>query len=454
DAGKLIGDEPKSLLQPGVWAAVIVAAVVLILIGYQIFHKTIAPEFEPASIEKMAFPLPDKPSIAVLPFDNMSSDPNQEFFSDGISEDIITALSKAEELFVIARNSTFTYKGKPVKIKQVAEELGVRYVLEGSVRKTEDRVRITAQLIDAVAGDHLWAERYDRELKDIFALQDEITMKIVTALEVKLTEGEQFHMSSGKGFKTLDVKLKAMEAYSLWKKGTIASHMRNGQLAQELIDMAPESGVGYTWLGRYYWYLAMHGQSPYESITKAFNLAQKALSLDEYNHFAYGLLSNLYTIMRQYDKAIAAGERSVALNPNGAENHCALGITLGFAGMQDEAIDHFKYAIRLDPFPQYYFFLHLGRCYMHKGQYEEALLQVKKALHISPESSYNNGELAMIYALLGRQEEAEEAVKKTLELDPSYSVERASKVLPYKNQADLKFILDALRKAGFPHDKR
>ena len=158
---------------------------------YQFALRPSAPKMEVASKEKMAFPLPDQPSIAVLPFVNMSGDPKQEFFSDGITEDIITALSKVPRLFVIARNSTFTYKGKPVKVKQVSEELGVRYVLEGSVQRSGDRVRITAQLIDALTGHHLWAERYDRDLKDLFALQDEITMKILTAMQVKLTEGEQ-----------------------------------------------------------------------------------------------------------------------------------------------------------------------------------------------------------------------------------------------------------------------
>jgi adenylate cyclase len=393
--------------------------------------------------------LPDKPSIAVLAFDNMSGDPEQEYFSDGITEDIITTLSKTDQLFVIARNSSFTYKGKPVKMKQIAEELGVRYVLEGSVRRTEDRVRITAQLIDAISGYHLWAERYDRDIKDIFALQDEITMKIVTSLQVKLTDGEQARMST-KRYNTLDVKKKGMEARSVWEKGTAASRVRYGQVAQELIDMEPESEIGYTSLGWHYWRLAIGGKSPQESIAKAFELVQKALSLDEYNPFPYALLSNLHGSMKQYDKAIAAGKRSVALMPNGAYNHCALGITLSFSSELDEAIDHFKHAIRLDPFPAYYYFTHLGRCYMHKGQYEEALSEFKKAHHVNQDSTYNNTQLAAIYALLDRQEEASAAVKKVLETVPNYSVKKKMKAWPYKNQADLKFLMDALRKAGFP----
>jgi TolB-like protein/Tfp pilus assembly protein PilF len=324
----------------------------------------------------------------------------------------------------------------------------VRYVLEGSVQKSEKRVRITAQLIDAVAGHHLWAERYDRNIKDIFALQDEIALKVMIALQVKLTEGEQARIWS-KRHKNLDMKLKAMEWMSLWRKGKIESFMQSGQVAQELIDMAPESEVGYTCLGWYYWYLAFTGRSsPQESIAKAFKLAQKALSLDE-NPSSYALLSNLYVMIRQYDKAIAAGERGVSFNPNGAHNHVALGIPLSFAGKMDEAINHLKHAIRLNPFPDHWVYAHLGRCYTHKGLYEDALIATKKAIHVSPDAIENYPQLAAIYALLDRQKEASAAVKKVLEIDPSFSVERI-KAWPYKNQADLKFFVDALRKAGFP----
>jgi len=189
-AGKVIGEtrpQPKQWR----WAAIGAVAILIIVSGvFAIWNFYLRPDVEPASLEKLAFPLPEKPSIAVLPFTNMSEDPKQEYFSDGITEEIITALSKTPKMLVIGRNSTFSYKGKPVKVHQVAEELGVQYVLEGSVRKAGDKIRITAQLIDALTGHHLWAERYDKDLKDIFALQDEITRKIFTALQVKLTEGE------------------------------------------------------------------------------------------------------------------------------------------------------------------------------------------------------------------------------------------------------------------------
>jgi TolB-like protein len=208
-AGKVIGEKRflgRFSRRTAMAAIIILVIVAGGLIGWNIYLQQ-SKKVEPASMEKMAYPLPDKPSIAVLAFNNLSGDPAQEYFNDGISEDIITALSKIPKMFVIARNSSFTYKGKPVKVQQVAEELGVRYVLEGSVRKTGEKVRINAQLIDAQTGRHLWAEKYDRELKDILALQDEITKSIITELQVKLTEGEQARIPA-KGTNNLDAFLK------------------------------------------------------------------------------------------------------------------------------------------------------------------------------------------------------------------------------------------------------
>jgi len=414
------------------------------------FRKAGLLEKDPASEtseEAAPLPLPDKPSIAVLPFVNMSDDPKQEYFSDGITEEIITALSKTTKLFVIARNSSFTYKGKSVWIPTVGRELGVRYVLEGSVRRAGDKVRITAQLIDAKTNQHLWAERYDRELKDIFAIQDEITMKIITALQVKLTEGEQIRMWS-KQFKNLDVYLKYMEARSLWAKGTKESHVRFGQVAQDIIDMAPESGVGYKLMGWHYWWLAMVGKSPRENIGKAFKSAQKALSIDEHDSASHALLGSIYMAMRKYEKAIAAGERSVELDPNGAMVHGLLGYTLSHAGRPDEAIVHLKQGLRLNPFPPYWYFVHLGRCYRQKGKYEEALEEYKKAYRLAPGSLSPQLGLTIIYSLLNREEEARSAAAKVLEINPKFSVEASSKRWPYKNKADLKLVVDALRKAG------
>jgi TolB-like protein/class 3 adenylate cyclase len=225
-------------------ALAIIAVVVIVgaVILYQFVLRPSHPKMEVASKEKMAFPLPDKPSIAVLPFVNMSEDPKQEFLCDGITESIITALSRVPRLFVIARDSTFTYKGKPVKVKQVSEELGVQYVLEGSVQRSGDRVRITAQLIDALTGNHLWAESYDRDLKDIFALQDEITMKVLTATAGKLTREDQI-LSAGKYFKGkqgLDCYLKIMEGEKYRAGFNIEDNRMARRIAEEAIALCPE----------------------------------------------------------------------------------------------------------------------------------------------------------------------------------------------------------------------
>jgi len=399
--------------------------------------------------DKPPLPLPDKPSIAVLAFDNLSGDPEQEYFSDGLSEEIINALSKTDRLFVIARNSSFTYKGKPVNVKQVSRELGVRYVLEGSVRKSEDRVRVTAQLIDATTGHHLWSERYDRDLIEIFAIQDEITMKIITALQVELTEGEQMRIWA-KRYKRLDVQLKAMELLSLWREGTLESYMRHGQVAQEVIDMAPELSIGYRTLGWHHWILATYGKSTRENLKKAFELAQKAISLDNSDGFSHALLGSVYSMMKQYEKSIVAGERSIELDPNVADINVIFGQTLNYAGRPDEGMQYIKKAIRLNPYPPYFYFSNLGDCYQQKGQPEDALKEYKKAIQLAPQAPHIHGALAVTYILLGREEEARASAAKCLELAPFVSVDIIQKTSRYKNKTHLDLIVDAMRKAGFP----
>jgi adenylate cyclase len=447
DAGKLIRKNNISgrLFKKAFIASIIAFALVATAAIWHFFLRS--PYIESASIEKMAFTLPDKPSIAVLDFANMGEDSEQFYLSDGIAEEIITGLSKTDQLLVIARDSSFTYKGGTVKIKRIAEELGVRYVLQGSVRKSENRVRITAQLIDAIAGYQLWAERYDRDLEDIFAIQDDITMKIVTALQIHLTEGEQARMWS-KNYKSIDIMLKHMEALSAWREGTEESHIRHGQLAREIIDMDPESSYGYLTLGWHYWHLAMIGKSPKESMAEAFKLAKKAISLDESDAYSHALLGNIFLAMRQYEKAISIGERAIALDPNGAILHVLLGLSLSYADRLDEAIGYIKKGIRLNPFPSYYYYVHLARCYCHQGQYEEALSEYKKALRLNPEAIITHIGLTAIYVLLDREQEARAAAKKVLELDRNFSVEIASKAWPYKNPANIKRLVDALKRAG------
>ncbi|MHC4677026.1 MAG: adenylate/guanylate cyclase domain-containing protein, partial [Planctomycetota bacterium] len=268
------------------WAALVLSAVLIIGAGvvavWNFYLRTTPPPMGVASVEKMAYPLPDKPSIAVLPFTNMSGDPKQEYFSDGITEDIITGLSKIPRLFVIARNSSFTYKNKPVKIQQVGRELGVRYVLEGSVQRSGNRIRITAQLIDASTGQHLWVEQYNRDLKDIFALQDEITMKIMTALQVKLTEGEQARLV-GKGTANLQAYEKVLQGREHITRLNIEGNVQARDLFEEAITLDPEYSIAYAALAQTHLLDVWLGlsKSPDKSIEKSAELVQKALALDD-----------------------------------------------------------------------------------------------------------------------------------------------------------------------------
>ena len=372
------------------WVALIaLIGVVLGVVGFTIWKTYWSPSRSMiASPEKMAYPLPDIPSIAVLPFVNMSDDPKQEFFSDGITDSIITALSKVPRLFVIARNSTYTYKGKAVKVKQVSEELGVRYVLEGSVQRSGDRVRITAQLIDALTGHHIWAERYDRDLKDIFVLQDEITMKILTATQVKLTMGE-LSLGDGKhyrGKQGLDCYLKILEGSGYVERQNIEDNNVARRIAEEVIAMCPEVPMAYqlmAWVHVIDYWLGTT-KSPRESTEKGIEMIQKALALDDTLAEAHAILSHLYTQKREYDKSIAEGERAVALNPSSATAIAFYAVSLQFACRPEEAIPLFQKAIRLNPYGPIFYYRNLGYVLWMTGRYEEAVSVLKKVIQRSP----------------------------------------------------------------------
>ncbi|MBK5101537.1 MAG: tetratricopeptide repeat protein [Desulfobacteraceae bacterium] len=426
-------------------------AVLVAIIGLGIWNFYFRPPpIERASVERMAYPLSDKPSIAVLPFTNMSEDTKQEYFSDGITEEIITGLSKMPQVFVIARNSTFTYKGKPVKIQQVSEELGVRYVLEGSFRKVGDRVRVTAQLIDATTGHHLWAERYDRDLKDIFALQDEITMKIMRALEVRLTEGQQARIEQAKGTDNLEAYVKILQGMEYFGRLNIEGNLLARQMAEEAIALDPEYSRPYRILALTHMMDTRYGssKSPRESLARAEELAQKALSLDDSDPCSHDVLSFIYLLKREHERAIAEGERSVALDPNGADGHANLGMSLCFAGRLEQSVASFKKAIRLNPFAPSAYFHCLGHAYRMMGRYGEAIAAYKKALHRKPNNLFALTGLAATYSLSGREEEAHAAAAKVLGIHPKFSVEGFAKTTPFKNQADTERFIDTLRKAG------
>ena len=406
---------------------------------------------EVASKDKMAFPLPDKPSIAVLPFANMSGNPEQEYFCDGITDQIITGLSKIDKLFVIARNSTFVYKGKAVKIQKVAEDLGVRYVLEGSVQKSGDRVRVTAQLIDALTGHHIWSEQYDRELKDIFALQDEITMRIMVGTRVELTEGEQARHWARKG-RTDNLKAleKNLQGQAFFRRGTKQDNDTARQIFEEAIALDPNFIWPYVNLGMTHWMDARNGwsESPAKSLQMAFELTQKALAMDDSIDIGHSLLGGIYLVKRQYDKALTEAERAVALNPNGADAYFFLGGIVGALGRWEENVLYIKKSIRLNPVPHIAYYWILGRAYFMMGQYDEAIVVLRKALQMNPDFLPVHTYLAACYSSLGRDPEAAVAAKEVLRIDPKFTVESHAKMLPYKNKADIEREVAALRKAG------
>jgi adenylate cyclase len=449
-AGKVIGEKKGKSKQWQMATIGLIVAVIVVIAAIAIwkYYTPSTPKMEVASKEKMAFPLPDKPSIAVLPFVNMSGDKEQEYFSDGLTENIITGLSKIPRLFVIARNSTFIYKGKGVKVQQVAEELGVRYVLEGSVQRSGNRVRVTAQLIDALTGNHLWAERYDRDLKDIFAVQDEITGKILQSMRVKLTEGEQ--ALRGKPPRNLEAFLKILQAQEYIQRFNTEGNIMGKQFAEEAIALDPEFASAYyalasahmmdVWLGL--------SKSPKESLDKAVKLTQKAISLDPQDSHFYAFIGYLYTMKRDHDKAIAEGEKAVALDPGGADAYAWLGMSLNYADRPKDAIPVFEKAIRLNPFGPTPYFLNFGTSYRMMGQYQEAITQYKKALRIAPNNIIAHLALAATYSLLGRDEEAHTEAKEVLKLNPKFSLESFAKTLPFKNHAQIDRFIDALRKAG------
>ena len=449
-AGKVIGEKkakPRQWQRVALSLGVILIVIVAAVVAYFNLRPS-APRVEVASKEKMAFPLPDKPSIAVLPFVNMSEDPKQEFFADGMTEEIITALSKGPNLFVIARNSTFTYKGKAVKVKQVSEELGVRYVLEGSIQRSGDRIRINAQLIDALTGHHLWAERYDRDVKDIFAIQDEITMKIITALQVKLTSGEMIHVLA-KGAKNIDAFTKYLQAVDLWTRLTKETNAQAKKLLEEAIALDPEYPGPYIGLAKTYAMDVFLGKtvSSEQSLARAFEFAQKAISLDNTNGAAYSVLSWLYATKRQYEKAIAESERAVSLNPNSAESYMRLGVVLAYAGRAEEGIPYMQNALRLNPFPSCNYFNNLATIYRESGHYEKAIEASKKTLQCEPNTQMPYITLAISYIRLGREEEARAAAAEIRRINPKFSRESYAKILPFP-QPIADRVIEDLRKAG------
>jgi adenylate cyclase len=414
-------------------------------------YKVLVDSERPKPLVEEKLDLPDKPSIAVLPFVNMSGDPGQEYFSDGLTEQIINGLCKVSNLFVIARNSSFVYKGKPVNAQQVAKELGVRYVLEGSVQKAGDRVRITAQLIDATTGYHLWSENYDRDLSDIFVLQDEITLKIIGAMQVKLTMGEQARLWEG-GTTSIQAYDKLVRGMDCFYRFNEKDNKQARHFFKEAINTDNGFDMAYIMLGYTHIIDLAYGwsKSPMESFEQAEKNVEEALALNDSNDVAHSLLGWICLYKRQHDEAIKAGERAIELNPNGADVHSLLAFILIYSDKIELAIKFLERALRLNPIPQSYYYLFLGIAYRSNGQYEKAIEICKKVLSGNPDNLGVYLTLAISYSTLNRTEDASKAVEEILRIQPDFSLEYHVNTLPFKNQEKLDKYINALRKAGLP----
>jgi TolB-like protein/class 3 adenylate cyclase len=458
----LVDDKAAALVTPVIqeatkWAGrpwVVPAAVAVVLVavvGGVFWWQPWAPNVEPASLERMAFPLPDRPSIAVLPFTNMSDDPGQDYFADGITEDLITDLSKISGLFVIARNSTFAYKGKPVKVRQVAEDMGVRYVLEGSVRRADDEVRINAQLVDATTGGHLWADRYDGTLEDVFALQDEVTQKIVSALAVTLTPDEQQRLSQAAQAnpEAYDLLLRGLERF---RRFTRETNVEAREYFERAVATDPDFARAHADIALTHAEDAFHGwaESPERSSQLALEKAQHALTLDNNSRVGHFALALTYLTMKRYDEALAENQRELDLDPNHAEGHAQRGLVLSYVGRPAEGLEAIRTALRLDPRHPFFYVWILGQAHFLLRQTEEAIAQFEKTIESNPDFVIGHMMLASAYAHAGRIDDAQWEAEEVLVLLPDFTLTAEREKAAYKDPAHLEYYLEGLRKAGMP----
>jgi len=392
--------------------------------------------------------LPDKPSIAVLPFTNLSGDPQQEYFSDGIADQLINDLSRFPGLFVIARNSSFAYKGKAVAEHEIGKALGVKYVLEGSVRKAAKQVRIGVELVDASSGAERWTQRFDRPLTDIFAVQDEVVGKVVTTLGL-LFKMEEMNFPQGASFRPTD----NLEAYDDYLRGSEYSwHETKNDNAQarrweqEAIKLDPRFGEAYALLGFSYWNDVWNGWSPapQADLQRAAELAHKGLALDDSNSSALALLSYGDWIQRRFDQAVAEGERAVAINPNSAEDYRALAVALGTAGKLEDALRAAEKAMRLDPRQDHYA-MNAGVIYNEMGRYQEAIPLLERALSTYPNDLSAHLALVVAYVELGRDQDARAEAAEVMRISPSLHIVPGG---PFKDEALNKRVENDFRKAG------
>ena len=452
--GKVIGEKRflgRISRRAAITAIIILAIAAGGLIGWNLYLQQ-SKKVEPASLDKMLYPLPDNPSIAVLPFDNMSADPEQEYFSDGITEEIITALAKVPDIFVIARNSTFVYKGKPVNIKQVSEELGVRYVLEGGVRKAGDRIRITAQLIDAIKGHHLWAERYDGTMGDVFDLQDKITEKIIAALAVILTQdkGEIISDRGTKNIEAYDAYLQAGAHFYTQTRDNVAKAI---DYLNKAVELDPNFGPAHVRLARAYNAVISRGYDKELGISNARSLYQKHLKLALQNPTAGAHMVAVwgYLFSGKIEEAMSHAELAISMKPNSAQACVTLGGALIYEGRPEEAIKYISKAMRINPEYPAMTLWWLGVAQFCDQQLEEAATTLARARkrnpHLAPWFQI------AAYEHVGRGKENPEIIAKYIKTRgweelPTNTIDKVMQWYQFKDPNDRKLLISGLQKAG------
>jgi adenylate cyclase len=395
--------------------------------------------------------VPDKPSIAVLPFMNMSSDAEQEFFSDGITEDLITDLSKISGLFVIARNSSFAYKGRSVRVQDIAQDLGVRFVLEGSLRKIGNRVRITAQLIDAANGGHLWADRFDRDLTDIFSMQDEVVEQIVGALAVKLTRGDEQRLRR-RGTSNVEAYECWLRAREVMARGSREALAESRALHRRAIEIdphfaTPHAGLSLAAISEY---ASGWAADPEHALDEAERWARRALELDELEPVGHMALGNTLLWRRDHDGALAECRRMIEIDPNFAQGYGATGLVQVYSGQPAEALESFAAGMRLDPLYPAILLHFVAQAHFALGNYQAAAERLLERIARNPATDASRMILAACYGHLGRADEARAVWAELLQVNPDFSLAQRERVLPYKNASDFRRIADGLAKAGLP----
>ncbi len=464
-AGKVIGEKkvkPKQRQRIVLSLVVVLIVVVAAVAIWQLYFRPTRPPVEVASRVKMVYPLPDKPSIAVLPFVNMGGDPEQAYFADGMTEDLITDLSKVAGLFVIARNSTFVYKGKATDVREVAKTLGVRYVLEGSVRRSGAQVRVNAQLIDATTGGHVWADRYDGDLKNIFAFQDKVTRNVVTALAVELTKEDKQRVArkGTENAQAYDVFLKGWQHYLRQTPEDFRAAIAEFKRA---VELDPKYGRAYAALAaayweasRRYWDLALGFRRPHDAQFEAEQFLTKAMR--DPTPLAHQVASAMLLHTQQHDQAIAEAKRAIAGDPNDAEGYVALAGALSFTGRANEALEQVERAMRLNPhYPPYYLY-QLGLAQFGMNRLDDAAASLQRAIAINPDDYWSQRLLLATYGLLGRRADAAkllDAIKgsgaagRLAQYDP-LTIRASTYWYPFAKSADAERFAEGLRRAGVP----